>query len=103
MTVTAGDVPIRKKIHAVMQVWLLWWITYHFIEAFPATADHVEALWVKLLFLSLPLQMLLAILALGFAQGRSEKLIRVGFFLAVANCALIAGHLLITAWVVVRL
>ncbi len=63
---------------------------------FAATVDHVESLWIKLAFLNIPLQIVLALSAFLLHKSPKIGLRKVGTVIAVVNTVLIALHIVIS-------
>ena len=77
---------------------LVWFVVYMFLQGqdgfFAVTADSVQATWVKLVFLNIPLQLILTIIAsFGLTKGYSPARTRFALVVAIINAALIIGHI----------
>ena len=77
---------------------LVWFFVYMFLQGqdgfFAVTIDRVQATWVKLLFLNIPVQLILTIIAsYGLAKGQSPARTRFGLAIAIVNAVLIVGHI----------
>jgi hypothetical protein len=77
---------------------LVWFVVYMFLQGddgfFAVTVDRVSSTWVKLLFLNIPVQLILTIIAsLGLTKGRSPARTRMGLIVAIVNALLIIVHI----------
>ena len=77
---------------------LVWFIVYMFLQGndgfFAVTADRVQSTWVKLIFLNIPIQLVLTIIAsYGLTKGRSPARTRFGLAVAIVNTVLIIVHI----------
>ena len=63
---------------------------------FAATVDHVDSLWLKLVFLNIPLQIVLALSAILLHESPKIGLRNVCTVIAVVNTVLIALHIVIS-------
>jgi len=90
--------------------WMLWFGAYGIlvtgamglprVERFAETVDHVDQLWVAIVFLNLPLQLILAMVAMMLWKAREARSRKVGTFVAVVNTGLILTHIVISFVVV---
>ena len=93
----------ERRVEVLAKVWLAWFFVYMVLGAranmaggtsfLAATPDHVDSLWVKLIFLNIPLQMVLALSALIFRRRR------IGLGVAVATTTLILVHVVLSVFV----
>jgi hypothetical protein len=96
----------RALIRIVAPIWLLWFGLYGVISYgllprihfFAETVDHVESFWVKIVFLNLPLQLVLAAFALALARPSP----RTALAFAGLNSLLIAVHVTISVIIHLR-
>lgn len=77
---------------------LVWFVVYMFLQGndgfFAVTIDRVQSTWVKLLFLNIPVQLVLTIIAsYGLTKGRSPARTRIGLAVAIVNTVLIIVHI----------
>ena len=77
---------------------LVWFVVYMFLQGpdgfFAITADRVQSTWVKLVFLNIPLQLILTIIAsFGLTKGYSPVRTRFALVVAIINAVLIIGHI----------
>lgn len=107
---SGGDVGERLReaspIERLAFLWLLWFAAWFVLGAagpaegdsalLAGTVDRVDSLPVKLVFLNLPLQMMLALSALLTASSPYPTVRRVGAVLAIAVTLLILIHLVIS-------
>ena len=63
---------------------------------FADTLDHVQWLWVKLVILNIPLQIVLALTALQLNKSSATGTRKVGNTIAVINTALIVVHIVMS-------
>ena len=88
------------------KLWLAWFCVYMATGAiammqqrtgfFADAVDHVQWLWVKLIFLNIPLQIVLALTALQLNKSSAQKTREVGNTIAVLNTVLIVVHIVIS-------
>ena len=77
---------------------LVWFVVYMFLQGqngfFAVTIDRVQSTWVQLLFLNIPVQLILTIIAsFGLTKGQSPAMTRFGLAIAIVNAVLIVGHI----------
>jgi succinate dehydrogenase hydrophobic anchor subunit len=77
---------------------LVWFVVYMFLQGpdgfFAVTVDRVQETWVKLIFLNLPVQLILALIAsFGLTKGESPARTRFGLAVAIVNAVLIIVHI----------
>ncbi len=81
----------------MLQAFLGWLFVYMVSQGkegfFARTVDRVDALWVKLLFLNIPLQLFLALLTTVCAGSGRPTTVRLAFWLGALNCALVLVHI----------
>lgn len=79
-------------------VWILFYIFYQGQDGFFAvTVDRVQTTWLKLVFLNIPLQLVLAIIASwGLTDSASVRTVRFGLAVATVNTVLIVAHIAIS-------
>ena len=97
-------------VERLAKLWLGWFCIYMATGAFAMmqqrtgffadTVDHVNWLWVQLIFLNLPLQIVLALTALQLNKSSAPNTRKLGNAIAVVNTVLIIVHIVIS--VVVR-
>ena len=80
---------------------LIWFVVYMFLQGqdgfFAVTADRVQATWVKLVFLNIPVQLILTIIAsFGLTKGYSPVRTRFALVIAIINAILIIGHIVLS-------
>ncbi len=93
-------------LNRLAKLWLGWFLVYMVTGAyamtqkqtsfFAATVDHVDSLWIKLLFLNIPLQIVLALSAILLHKSPKIGLRNVCTVIAVVNTVLIALHIMIS-------
>ena len=81
-----------------MRGFLVWFVVYLFLQEpdgfFAVTADRVSSNWLKLIFLNVPLQLILTIIAsFGLVQRESTARTRFGLAVAILNAVLIIGNI----------
>ncbi|MEO2033481.1 MAG: hypothetical protein ABGZ35_15495 [Planctomycetaceae bacterium] len=81
-----------------VRAFLVWFVVYMFLQGqdgyFAVTIDRVHSTWVKLLFLNIPVQLTLTIIAsYGLTKGQSPARTRFGLAIAIVNAALIIVHI----------
>ena len=89
-----------KAIHILEKAWLVWlaafglggpdWVPQ--LQFISGAVDHIDSLWIKLVFLNLPLQLVL-MLTVHALKGGSESAQRAAFSLALLTTGLILWHL----------
>ena len=100
---------IEQRIEILTKVFLAWFVVYMLLGArammaggtsfLAATVDHVDSLWVKLIFLNIPLQIVLALSAVICSRSSKSSLKRIGLGVAAVNTTLILVHLAIALYV----
>ena len=98
-----GDASLVERL---AKLWLAWFCVYLATGAFAMmqqrtgffadAVDHVQWLWVKLIFLNLPLQIVLALTALQLNKSSATGTRKVGNTIAVINTVLIVAHIVIS-------
>ena len=98
-----GDTSLVERLE---KLWFAWFCVYMATGAFAMmqqrtgffadSVDHVQWLWVKLIFLNLPLQIVLALTALQLNKYSAPKTRKVGNTIAVVNTVLIVVHICIS-------
>jgi len=93
-------------VERLARLWLAWFCVYMATGAFAMmqqrngffadALDHVQWLWVKLIFLNLPLQIVLALTSLQLNKSSAPKTRKIGNAIAVANTVLIAVYIIIS-------
>ena len=92
-----GELGRERAILARMNVgFLAWIVVYLFLQGqngfFAITVDRIDALWLELTVLNIPLHLALTIVVLGCTNTPSGRLHRVGLALGAVNAVLIAAH-----------
>ena len=77
---------------------LVWFVVYMFLQGqdgfFAVTIERVQSTWMKLLFLNIPVQLILTIIAIfGLTKGHSPARTRFGLAIAIVNAVLIIVHI----------
>ena len=77
---------------------LVWFVVYMFLQGqdgfFAVTIERVQSTWMKLLFLNIPVQLILTIIAsFGLTKGHSPTRTRFGLAIAIVNAVLIIVHI----------
>lgn len=77
---------------------LVWFVVYMLLQGqdgfFAVTIDRVQSTWLQLLFLNIPVQLILTIIAsFGLTKGKSPARTRFGLAIAIVNAVLIVGHI----------
>ena len=91
----------EKILLGLLRGFLVWFVVYMFLQGqdgfFAVTSDRVQSTWVKLLFLNIPVQLILTIIAsYGLTQGQSPARTRLGLTVAALNCGLIMVHIILS-------
>ena len=102
---------MTDRVHASLverltKLWWAWFCVYMATGAFAMmqqrtgffadALDHVQWLWVKLIFLNIPLQIVLALTALQLNKSPAPKTRKVGNTIAIVNTVLIVVHICIS-------
>jgi hypothetical protein len=100
---------IERRVETLTRVWWAWFVVYMFLGSMAmmeggtsflaATVDHVDSLWVKLIFLNIPLQMVLALSAVICIRSPRSGRRRIGLGVAAVNTTLILVHLALALYV----
>ncbi len=98
-----GDASLVDRL---AKLWLAWFCVYmatgafammqHRTGFFADTVDHVQWLWVKLVILNIPLQIVLALTALQLNKSSATGTRKVGNTIAVLNTVLIVVHIVMS-------
>ena len=80
---------------------LVWFVVYMLLQGqdgfFAITVDRVQSAWVKLIFLNIPVQLILTIIAsYGLTKGQSPAKTRFGLVIAMVNSLLIVAHIVLS-------
>jgi len=99
---------IERRVEKLLKVWLAWFAAYMFLGGratmaggtsfLAATVDHVDSLWVKLIFLNILLQIVLALTAVICSHSPSFGLKYTGLGVAILNMALVLVHLALSLY-----
>ena len=99
----------KSVVSRLTNVWLAWFCVYMVSGAyammqnrtsfFAGTLDHVESLWIKLVFLNIPLQIVLALVSSQLDKSSQVGMRKVGAVVAMINTGLIVLHILISVLV----
>ena len=99
----------KSVVSRLTNVWLAWFCVYMVSGAyammqnrtsfFAGTLDHVESLWIKLVFLNIPLQIVLALVSSQLDKSSQIGMRKVGAVVAMINTGLIVLHILISVLV----
>ena len=100
---------IGRRIEILTKVWWAWFVVYMLLGAratmaggtsfLAATLDHVDSLWVKLIFLNIPLQIVLALSAGICSRSPKPGRRRIGLGVAAVNTTLVLVHLALALYV----
>ena len=96
----------KSVVSRLTNVWLAWFCVYmvsgsyammqNRTSFFAGTLDHVESLWIKLVFLNIPLQIVLALVSSQLDKSSQVGMRKVGAVVAMINTGLIVLHILIS-------
>ena len=100
---------IERRVEILTRVWWVWFLVYMGLGAranmaggtsfLAATVDDVDSLWVKLIFLNIPLQIVLALSAIFCSRSsKSGREQRIGLGLAAVNTTLVFVHLVLSLY-----
>ncbi len=99
---------IERRVEILARVWWAWFVVYMLLGArammaggtsfLAATVDHVDSLWVKLIFLNIPLQIVLALVANSLSHSSKPGSQRIGIGVAAVNVTLILVHLVLSLY-----
>jgi hypothetical protein len=99
----------KSVVARLNNVWLAWFCVYMVTGAyammqnrtsfFAGTLDYIESLWIKLFFLNIPLQIVLALVAFQLNKSSQIGMRKVGAVVAMINTGLIVLHILISVLV----
>jgi hypothetical protein len=94
---------IERRVEILARAWWAWFVVYMLFGArsmmaggtsfLAATLDHVDSLWVKLIFLNIPLQIVLTLSAVICSRSPKSSRRRIGLGVAAVNTALVVVHL----------
>ena len=98
----------ERRVEFLTKVWLVWFAAYLVLGVranmsggtsfLAATVDHVDSLWVMLIFLNIPLQIVLALIASIFSRSPNSGSRRIGLGIAAVNTTLILVHLVLSIY-----
>ena len=95
-----GSSSQREVLNWLIRAFLAWIFVYLLVQGqdgfFARTVDRIEALWVKLIFLNIPVQVLLTLAANVCAGSERPAALRVGLCLAALNALLISVHIILS-------
>jgi hypothetical protein len=93
-------------VERLEKLWLAWFCIYMATGAFAMmqnrtgffadALDHVQSIWVKLVFLNIPLQIVLALIANQLNRSHTTGARKTGNAVAVINTVLIVVHIVIS-------
>ena len=96
-------------VERLAKLWLAWFCVYLATGAFAMvqqrtgffadTVDHVQWLWVQLIFLNLPLQIVMALTAIQLNKSSAPRTRQIANTIAVVNTVLIVVHIIISVGV----
>ena len=99
---------IERRVETLTRVWWGWFIAYMVLGGMAttngrtsflaATGDHVDSLWVMLIFLNIPLQMVLALSAIDLSRSPKSGRRRIALAVAVVNTTLILVHIVLSLY-----
>ncbi len=100
---------IERRVEILNRVWWAWFVAYMLLGArammaretsfLAATVDHVDSLWVQLIFLNIPLQIVLALTAVICSRSLKLGRRRIGLGVAAVNTTLVLVHLALALYV----
>jgi hypothetical protein len=90
----------QKALNWLVRAFLIWLLVYLMKQGqdgfFARTVDRIDALWVKLIFLNLPLQILLALVTSSCASSERPAVLKTGLWLGGLNAILILVHIVLS-------
>ena len=93
--------PISQKefLQWIVRAFLAWLLVY-MVQGqdgfFARTVDRIDATWVKLLFLNIPLQILLTLVITVCAGSERPAVLKTGIWVGVVNGVLVLGHIVLS-------
>ena len=100
---------IERRVELLTRVWWAWFVVYMLLGTrammaggtsfLAATVDHVDSLWVKLIFLNMPLQIVLALTAIICSRSPKLGRRRIGLGVAAVNTTLVFVHFALALYV----
>lgn len=91
--------PPQRFFRTLILATIPWFVAYFFFDVIHDTLDRVKINWLTGPFLALPLQLILAMTAVGALEASSMRpMKRLGAGLTIIVWVLILGHIVITAW-----
>ena len=89
----------ERRVEVLAKVWLAWFFVYMVLSAranmaggtsfLAATLDHVDSLWVILIFLNIPLQIVLCFIAVHCVRSPKSGPRRIGLGVAAVNTTVV--------------
>ena len=104
-TETTTEPALPSSPERVALDWLLRaslaWLGVYLVEQglngfFARTVDHIDNLWVKLVFLNIPLQILLTVVILTCSRSVRPAALRIGLVVGILNGVLILVHIVLS-------
>lgn len=90
----------QEALHWMIWAFLAWLFVYMVLQGqdgfFARTVDCIDALWVKLLFLNIPLQILLTLVTTVCARSERQTVLRTGLWVGALNVVLVLVHILLS-------
>ena len=84
----------------MIRAFLAWILVYMVLQGqdgfFARTVDRIDALWIKLLFLNVPLQILLTLVTTISAGSERPVILKVGLWTGALNGVLILVHIILS-------
>ncbi len=90
----------QRILHWVVRTFLGWLFVYSVLQGqdgfFARTVDRIDAVWVELLFLNIPLQILLTLVIMVCAGSERPAVLRAGLWVGALNGILVLGHIVLS-------
>lgn len=92
----------RSALLWLIRALMVWVLAYIFVQGqdgfFAVTLERVEPFWVQFVFLNIPLQIALAVIASwGLTDKAGSRAVRFGLVVATIDTLLVLAHIVISA------
>ena len=90
----------KRALDWMIRAFLAWLFIYMALQGqdgfFARTLDRIESLWVELIFLNIPLQILLSFACAVCAGSRRPAVLKIGLWAGALNLVLILVHIILS-------
>ena len=90
----------QEALRWMNRAFLAWLVVYLVFQGqdgfFARTVDRIDANWIKLLFLNIPLQIFLTLVTSGCAYSERPPALKMGLWVGALNVVLILVHIVLS-------